>query len=67
MVMSAMPARQTMSPAAALSMSMRFRPSNEYSFVTFALRASDVGVQMAISSPIFTRPLKMRPMAMRPR
>ena len=55
-----------MSPAAALSMSMRFSPSNEYSFVTFALRASDVGVQMAISSPIFTRPLKMRPMAMRP-
>ena len=67
MVMSAMPARQTMSPAAALSMSMRFSPSNEYSFVTFALRASDVGVQMAISSPIFTLPLKMRPMAMRPR
>ena len=61
-----MPARQTMSPAAALSMSMRFSPSKEYSFVTFALRASDEGVQMAISSPIFTRPLKMRPMAMRP-
>ena len=34
-VMSSMPARQTMSPAAAAWMSTRFSPSNAYSLVTF--------------------------------
>ena len=34
-VMSSMPARQTMSPAAASWMSMRFSPSKAYSLVTF--------------------------------
>jgi hypothetical protein len=34
-VMSSIPARQTMSPAAASSMSTRFSPSNANSLVTF--------------------------------
>ena len=36
-MMSSMPARQMMSPAAAFSTSTRLRPSNMYSFVTFVL------------------------------
>jgi hypothetical protein len=65
-VMSAMPARHTMSPAAACSMSTRLRPSNAYSFVTFVGCMSPVSLQTTTGSPIFTRPLKMRPIAMRP-
>ena len=66
MVMSSMPARQTMSPAAASWMSTRFRPSNAYSLVTFVSWTASSSLQTTTGSPILTRPLKMRPMAMRP-
>ena len=45
MVMSSMPARQTMSPAAASWMSTRFRPSKAYSLVTFV--SLDAAVELA--------------------
>ena len=67
MVMSSIPARHTMSPAAASVMSMRFSPSNEYSLVTLVCWTFKSSLQTATGSPTFTRPLKMRPIAMRPR
>jgi hypothetical protein len=66
-VMSSMPARQTMSPAAASVISIRLSPSNAKSFVTFVSCTRRSSLQTATWSPIFTRPLKMRPIAMRPR
>ena len=44
-VMSSMPARQTMSPAAASVMSMRFRPSKAKSLVTFV--SCDAPIELA--------------------
>ena len=67
MVMSSMPARQTMSPAAASVMSIRLSPSNAKSLVTLVSCTRRSSLQTATWSPIFTRPLKMRPIAMRPR
>jgi hypothetical protein len=55
-----------MSPAAADSMSTRLRPSNANSFVTFVLTSEPSSFATAIASLTLTRPLKMRPMAMRP-
>ena len=66
-VMFSIPARQTMSPAAASSMSTRLSPSNAYSFVTFVRSTLPSTRQTAIGSPIFTRPLTTRPIAIRPR
>ena len=67
MVMSSMPARHTMSPAAADAASTRRRPSNRYSFVTRVRSTRPSSFETAISSPGATRPLTMRPIAMRPR
>ena len=50
-----------------LLMSTRFRPSKAKSLVTLRLLDAPSSLQTATGSPIFTRPLKMRPMAMRPR
>ncbi len=66
-VMSSMPARQTMSPAAASVMSTRRRPSKAKSLVTLVSWTRPSSLHTAIGSPTLTRPLKMRPMAMRPR
>ena len=66
-VMSSMPARQTMSPAAADSISTRLRPSNANSFVTFVCCTDPFSLMTATASFSRTVPLKMRPMAMRPR
>ena len=67
MVMFSMPARQMMSPAAASSVSTRFKPSNVNSLVTRVGSMLPSSLQTAIGSFKRTRPLKMRPMAMRPR
>ena len=67
MVMSSMPARQMMSPAAADPTSTRCRPSNRYSFVTLVPSTVPSSFETAISSPSATRPLTMRPIAIRPR
>ena len=67
MVMSSMPARQTMSPAAACSISTRLRPSNAKSLVTFVCWLAPPSFMTTTGSFSFTVPLKMRPIAMRPR
>ena len=67
MVMSSMPARQMMSPAAARWTSIRSRPLKTYSFVTRVRSILPVTLETAIVSPVATRPLTMRPIAMRPR
>ena len=65
-VMSAMPATQTMSPAAASSTSTRFSPSNANSLVTRVGCSAPSTLLTATVSPSLTRPLKMRQTAMRP-
>ena len=67
MLMSSMPARQTMSPAAASAISTRFSPSKANSLVTLVSSAGPSTLSTAIGSPTLTRPRKIRPMAMRPR
>ena len=66
-VMSSIPAKQMMSPAAARSTSVRVNPSNMNSFVTRVVSIAPFSLQTAIVSPSATRPSKIRPMAIRPR
>ena len=66
-VMSAIPATQMMSPAAASAMSTRFSPSNANSLVTFVCSICPSSLQTAIASPTRMRPLKTRPIPIRPR
>ena len=66
-VMSSIPARQMMSPAAAWSTSVRVNPSNMNNFVTRVVSIASFSLQTAIVSPSATRPSKIRPMAIRPR
>ncbi len=61
MVMSSMPARQTMSPAIAASISTRLRPSNANSLVTFVGCTVPSSFITDTASLSFTRPVKMRP------
>ena len=56
-----------MSPAAACSISTRFRPSKANSLVTFVCWIVPSSFSTDTGSFSFTVPLKMRPMAMRPR
>ena len=67
MVMSSMPARQMMSPAEASSVSTRLSPSNVNSLVTRVGSMVPSSLQTATGSFRRTRPLKMRPIAIRPR
>ncbi len=67
MVMSSMPARQMMSPAAACATSIRFRPSKEKSLVTLVFWTEPSSFITATGSFSFTVPLNTRPIAIRPR
>ena len=66
-VMSSMPARHTISPAPAASMSTRLRPSKENSLVIFVSCWLPSSFSTATCEPTATRPLNTRPIAMRPR
>ena len=55
MVMFSMPARHTMSPAAAASMSTRFRPSKANSLVTFVGWRAPSSLHTAMGSPTLAR------------
>ncbi len=66
-MMSSMPARQMTSPAAASFTSTRFRPSNMNSLVTTVFWTVPSSLHTEIGSVTRTRPLKMRPIASRPR
>ena len=67
MVMSSIPAMQTMSPAAAWSTSTRLRPSKAKSLVILVSWNVPSSLQTVTGSLILTVPLKMRPTAIRPR
>jgi hypothetical protein len=56
-----------MSPAAAWSISTRLRPSKANSFVTLVCCTAPPSFITATGSFSFTVPLKIRPIAMRPR
>ena len=55
-----------MSPAAASAISIVLQPLNANSFVTLVSCTCWSSLHTATGSPIFTRPLKMRPIAIRP-
>ena len=67
MVMPGTPAMATISPSVVCSMSMRFRPSNEKSFVILTFCMDPSVLETATSCPFFSVPLKTRPIASRPR
>ncbi len=67
MVMPSMPARQTMSPAAACSISTRFRPSKANNLVIFVNSIDPPSFSTDTGPFSFTVPLNTRPIAIRPR